>query len=103
MSINKEDLKYMIDSHITIDEELVDERKGVPQSRYVIEVKEGSAYFDIGTENMEEVPSHVVGLWMMDYSMDLRYESSRDLLKDGFTDWVRCKPVEVVVSSWEEI
>lgn len=103
MELSKKDMLIMMDAHREIDEELVDDRKGVPQTRYIIEIKADADYFNQDTESMEIVPEYLEGYWMQYHATDNRYESARDLLKEGYTDWVKCKPVQVIVDSWEEL
>jgi len=103
LELTGKEMAILSDAHAEICEELIDERKGVPQTRYIIEVKEGDVYFSENTEDMKPVPSHLVGYWMQYFETDNRYESARDILKAGNDRWVKCKPVQVVVDSWEEI
>ena len=84
-----------------IDEVYEDDRKGISQNFYVMEVKEGSEYLYPKTYKHKKVPSKLVGIFKMRYATDLRYISLSEAVWDY--EWVRCKPVEVTVTEWRNI
>ncbi len=86
----------------SIQELLIDTRKGVPQSRYVFGVHADSKYDDFENGKLDlPVPVHLHGYWMTDFPTDLRYINFFDALPAH--DWVKCEPKEVVTIEWVEI
>ncbi len=94
MNFTKEDISYLINASDLVEEVYVDDRKGVSQSKYV---------FEVGEENAKtfEVPSHLLGTWMMRFEGDLRYTSLDEAIADE--EWVRCKEKKIVTTVWVEV
>lgn len=87
--------------------ELVEEvqdyiRKGVPQSRYVVNISSGTEYWCCHSDEMVVVPEEFVGNWMLSDSCDLRYDAwnTRVILED---EWVRVEQKEIITYEWEEM
>jgi len=90
--------KYAITQLATyIDEVLVDERKGIAQERYVMEIKPDAKYLN-DDDVFVKAPSEMVGTWMLEDQTSLMYLGFTEALRDY--DWVKCKEVEVVTTEW---
>ena len=84
-----------------VEEVLVDERQGVPQSKYVVEIPDGASYWDDDKEEFVVAPSEVCGFWIMKFSYDLRHTSQQKAFAE-FDDWVKCEKRDVIVQQWVE-
>lgn len=85
-----------------VDEVVVELRKGIAQTRYIVKVKPNSYYFDLDTNNIVPVDSTLVGHWMQRFPTDNRYDSYRHRLEDK-DDFVKCEKHVVEIISWREI
>lgn len=85
-----------------VEEVLTDTRKGVPQSYYVVEVKEDQEYFDYkDTNTFKKVPKELVGLWRQEWSGDNTWDGYEVRVKDD--SFVRCEKVEVTTYEYKKI
>lgn len=87
---------------IYVDEIFVEMRKGVPQTRYILEVKPLSVYYDLDKNQRAEVDSDLVGYWMQKFPTDNRYDDWQDVVRNN-GEFVKCKPIEVTTVTWEEL
>lgn len=94
--------RYIIEGSCEyISEVYEDDRKGISQNFYVMEVKEDSEYLCTSTYKYNKVPSNLVGIFKMRHATDLRYISLSEAVWDE--EWVRCEQVEVTVIEWRNI
>lgn len=98
--LSKEDLEILIDNHIEIDEQLVDTRKGVAQTRYILSVKD--TYYCYEDYCEKPTPEHLKGFWMQCHATDNRYEDVIDCLKDG-DEFVKCYEKKIETYVWEKL
>ena len=81
--------------------------KDIPIPKCIIEVTEGSIYYDWDNFRDYEglpsvkVPTHLVGYWKMEDT----YFTESDTMWDCLSKYkrVRCKPVSKMVTVWEEV
>lgn len=99
-NLSKEDLEILIDNFVEIDEELVDTRKGVAQTRYIISVKD--TYYCHEDYCDKPTPEHLKGFWMQYHATDNRYEDCEDCLKEG-DSFVKCQQKKVETYVWEAL
>ena len=83
-----------------VEEIYVEDRKGISQTKYVFEVKEGATYWG---EEAEEgvVADEYVGFWMMSYADDLGCIGLGEAIRDY--NWVRCEHVARTTYCWEKL
>lgn len=100
----KEELFIIEQDYYLVDEVVVDIRKGIPQTRYVVEFgcKDTQVWCN-EKDCMIDFPEHLKGLWMQDWATDNTYDSVSCRLKDPDEGWVKCKEVEVTTSEYQEI
>jgi hypothetical protein len=99
---SEEELEWLSDFATLREEQYIEDRKGISQTKYIVEVKSGFNWED------KKIPTHLVGLWMQDCQTDNTQISWFERLgtndKYGYkTGWVKCKEVEVISVSYEEI
>ncbi len=82
-----------------IDEVFGDVRKGVPQSKYIIDIPEDEYFCSIDT-CYKKVPKDLVGTWMMEHETDLRYTDLEETLDDY---WCRCELKTITIDKWVEV
>jgi len=96
-----EDEADTIQNHArSVEEVLIEERKGAPQAKYVMCVPTGCEEWNPLTEKIEPVPEHLVGHWMMEYAANLNYRGFRECIKRD--SWVRCHAEAVTEMQWVE-
>ena len=86
-----------------IDEIYVEDRKGISQTKYIFEVKEGT-WWDwrlTDEDGMVNIPEVLVGTWMMQHAEDLSYDNLAYCIKNY--SWVKCHKVEKTIEVWEEL
>lgn len=96
-----EEREIIRECYRNIDEVFVQMRKGVAQTKYIIEVAPDAEYMCTKTYEYIPVPEHLIGFYMMKYPTDLNWADPVDAIKAYV--WVKCKPVEVVTTVWEEV
>lgn len=99
MSVFTEDQLNMLDTaSLYIEDQLVDERKGVAMSYPVLSIYEGTLYFCEVEGTMINVPNELVGNYIVETSMDLRYDCTwKDLRNE---DWERAEYRPVLEYKW---
>ena len=76
-------------NHATLEEEIDGEgRKGVHQSKYVIECPEGE-YWCSKKNVYKPIPKELVGFWIMMFDEDLNHMDWRQALDN--MNWCKCK------------
>lgn len=92
----------ILDTYKYVDEILVDTRKGVAMSKYIIQLPEESTWYNWKTDEMDEpLPENLIGYWMMAWSEDLEENSEKDCIKKSA--WVKVHQVEVKITKWEAV
>lgn len=81
-----------------VDEVYVETRKNVPQTRYIIEFREGDSWYDGSSDVEVFVPDNWVGFWMMTYPDNLQYTTLMEALSTY--EWVKCEERTCTVSEW---
>lgn len=100
MRFSKQQVTILKHVAIEVDEVFSEVRKGIPQTKYIFEVRPGATWDDWEKDQMSlSVPDELVGLWMMSYSGDLTSEPLREALADY--DWVKCLKRET--TAWEYV
>ena len=85
-----------------VDDFLDDQRKGVAQSKYVLQVEEGETWYDWQNDKHDiPVPPELVGHWMMSYAADTDELSFSDAIDK--MHWSKCEKKEVVTMEWVEL
>ena len=84
-----------------VDEVYVEDRKGHPQTKYIMEVTEDMEFWCSELEDFFYVPKYLVGTWMMNSAHNLELDDLNDCISQF--SWVKCIQVEKVVKVWEEI
>lgn len=102
MEFNKSQLHQMLECATYEDEVFVDLRKGLAQTRYIVQVSSRAEYFDLDKEEILPVDENLVGYWMQQYESDNSWDEYSDRLSDN-NGWVKCKQVEVVTTKWEKL
>lgn len=97
--ITEKERDILLNCSCLIEEQLIDTRKGVPQSKYIIYVAEGT-WWDSEIGDVVEIPYYIVGYWMMDSASDNRYTSLSEAIETD--SWVKCEKVEVKSYEWRE-
>jgi len=99
-NFNKQELDILEQVAKEVDEVYEEVRKGVPQTKYIMEIEADSVWTDHRDFKEKKVPKSLVGFWMMAYPGDLtdrRLDESFDMYH-----WVKCKQKEVTVTTWVE-
>lgn len=96
-----EEREIIRECYTYVDEVFVEMRKGVAQTKYIIEIQPDAEYMCMKTYEYVPVTKDLVGFHMMMHPRDLNYIDYRNAIMDY--DWVKCKPVEVVTTVWEEV
>lgn len=100
----KEELFIIGQDYYLVDEVVVDIRKGIPQTRYVIEVGcYDKQVWSLEKDCLIDFPDYLKGLWMQDWATDNTYDGVSSRLKDEDECWVKCKQVEVTTYEYQEI
>ncbi|AGN30288.1 hypothetical protein VPFG_00289 [Vibrio phage nt-1] len=81
-----------------IDTVNLEDRKGVPQAKFVIEIKTGT-YYNHKTDSMKEIDPELVGYWILSDAIDPYWYSVDECLKEY--EWERAR--EITITSWEAI
>jgi len=99
-NLSKEDLDILVDNFTEEDEILVDRRKGVPQTKYLISVN--NTYFCYEDYCDKPTPDHLRGYWMQEYQGDNRYKDAKHCLENG-EEFVKCRLRKVETWVWEAL
>lgn len=88
-----------------VDEVFCDIRKGVPQTKYVIEVKDCLVWY--GHKEVK-IPKYLVGMWMQQWETDNTRTncSSRIGINDQHSEacpWVKVERVPVTTYEYQEV
>ncbi len=98
---NEDEQEMLISLACSVKEEFYEMRKGVAQTFYVFEIKEGSTYCSHAHNYSERtVAEEYVGFWKMDYADNLQYSCLRGCIIGEA--WVRCYKKEITTYTWEE-
>ena len=103
-TFTQDEIDYIYGCWNEVDEVVVDIRKGVPQTRYVIEVQDVEVWCHV-KEDFIDMPKGLVGLWIQEFDTDnLQIDCCERL---GTNDphnyqcsWVRAE--EVVTKTYKE-
>lgn len=98
VEFTKKEIRILKDVAKYVDEIYVEDRKGISQTRYIIQVDVGE-YTDWDSADCIDraIPKKLIGTWMLASATDLRYESWPDCFE---YQWVKCKQVEVTTTEW---
>jgi len=99
-NFTEEEAELVVNSGGLVEEVYYEDRKGVSQTFYVINITEEGIQLHkeiYGTSLSKDL----CGYWRMDHATDLRYTSLSWALRAE--DWVRCEPVEVKTTEWRVI
>lgn len=103
-TFTKEELFIIEQDYYLVDEVVVDIRKGIPKTRYVISVGcNNTKVWCHDKDCLIDFPDYLKGLWMQDWATDNTYDSVLSRLKDEYECWVKCKEVEVTTYEYQEI
>ncbi|AAQ64297.1 hypothetical protein KVP40.0228 [Vibrio phage KVP40] len=105
MVFTEEQLDQIEHNYSHIDTVNLADRKGVPQAKYVIEIRQGT-YTKFKTswlsqDSCEEldIDPELVGYWILSHEIDPYWYSVQECLKEY--EWERAH--EVTVTTWEAI
>ncbi|WP_415913180.1 hypothetical protein [Neptuniibacter sp. QD37_11] len=99
MDFTEKEQKILKEYARKVDVVLWENRKNVPQSKYVIEVPQGE-YYDEDHGDVLTIPDRLLGQWMMEFADDLNSRDLTDCLNDS---WVRCERRTVITHEWAPI
>lgn len=97
----EEQLEILEQLNPYIDGENGESRKGRSQIYPLIHVAENSIYWCDDADNMVDVPTNLVGTWIVNKLFDEEYYGTWRELRDQ--DWERAEQVEVKVIKWQPI
>lgn len=105
-TFNDKELEYIYPVWTKIDEVFIEMRKNVPQTKYVIEIKQDLVWCN-EKEELINIPEELVGIWMESSESDNTMINASERLGLGDssyrTSWVKVKKIEKITYSYEEL
>lgn len=95
MNFSSNQYEQIMHNYSLIDTINAPERKGVPQAKYVIEIRDGD-YWCGDSNKMKTIDGDLVGFWILESEVDPYWYGIDECLKEDA--WVRAK--EVTVTTW---
>jgi len=98
---SEKELEFLSEFATLRSEHYIEDRKGISQTKYIIEVSDGVNWAG------ESVPRDLIGLWMQDHQDDNTSISWFERLgtndKYGYyCSWVKCREIEVITVDYVE-
>lgn len=101
MKFTRENIKeIMLTCAQYVEEVFVETRKGIPQTFYVVEIEDVATFWNWETEEIELVPTWVVGYWKTDQAEDNTWYDYTYRIKND--DWVKVQRKEIVTYEYVE-